>query len=167
MMESLAITGIPPETGLASRPEIQSEIVRQRFSLKACSRVRGRERWYVGGLKGNEPLAAAMSVALRGEPGVEEAAANPLTGRVLVRYLPDHIQAPVEMLIRRALALFPVIEREFALSVKSKPFLLLKRLLKAELGCSLLKLLFFGGISCPVIGIWWAAGMIVALRFSA
>jgi len=120
----------------------------------------------VSGLRGNKRLAAAVEVALKGESGVEEAAANPLTGRVLVRYSPDRTQASVEMLIRQALALDPMIEQELSRPVASKPFLLTKRLLAAELGCSLFKLLVFGGISCPA-GIWWAAGAVVAVRLAA
>ena len=151
---------------LASRPTIQPAIEGQGFSLKPCSRIRGRERWYVDGLKGNERLACAVEVALTGESGVEEAVANPMTGRVLVRYLPERVQASVEMLIRRALALDPMSEREFSRSMTFKPFLLPKRLLVAEAGCSLLKLLLLGGISCPVGGIWCAAGLIVAFRLA-
>ena len=151
---------------LAIRPTIQPAIEGQGFSLKPCSRIRGRERWYVDGLKGNERLACAVEVALTDESGVEEAVANPLTGRVLVRYSPDHVQAPVEMLIRRALALGPMLEPEFSLPLTSKPFLLPKRLLVAELGCSSLKFLLLGGISCPGGGILWAAGVILALGFA-
>jgi hypothetical protein len=92
--------------------------------------------------------------------------ANPLTGRVLVRYSPDHVQAPVEMLIRRALALGPMLEQEFSRPLTSKPFLLPKRLLVAELGCSSLKFLLLGGISCPGGGILCAVGVIVALGFA-
>jgi hypothetical protein len=164
--QSLALNEIPPQTGLASCPDMQVAIERQGFSLKPCSRIRGRERWHVAGLKGNERLAAAVEVTLKGESGVEEAVANPMTGRVLVRYLPEHVQASVEILIRRALALAPMIEQEFSRPVTSKPFLLPKRLLVAEAGCSLLKLLFLGGISCPAAGIWCAAGVIFALRFA-
>jgi hypothetical protein len=149
-----------------SCPDMQVAIERQGFSLKACSRIRGRERWHVAGIKGNQRLAAAVEVTLTGESGVEEAMANPMTGRVLVRYSPEHVQASVEILIRRALALAPMIEKEFSRPVTSKPFLLPKRLLVAEAGCSLLKLLLFGGMSCPVGGIWCAAGVIVALRFA-
>jgi hypothetical protein len=167
MTQSLPLSEVPPQTDLVSRPGRQATIERQGFSLKSCSRIRGRERWHVAGLKGNERLAAAVEVALKGESGVEEAVANPMTGRVLVRYLPEHVQASVEMLIRRALALDPMSEREFSRSMTSKPFLLPKRLLIAEAGCSLLKLLLLGGISCPVGGIWCAAGVIVAFRFAA
>src|SRR3982074_570444 len=124
--QSLAVTEIPPRTGLTSRPGMQTAIERQGFSLKPCSRIRGRERWHVGGLRGNKRLAAAVEVALRCESGVEEAAANPLTGRVLVRYSPDHIEASVEVLIRQALALDPLIGQELSRPVTSKPFLLPK-----------------------------------------
>jgi len=167
MTKSLAVTGIPLQVGLSSRPGMQTAIERQGFSLKPCSRIRGRERWHVAGLRGNKRLAAAVEVALRSESGVEEAAANPLTGRVLVRYSPDHMHASVETLIRQALALHPMIGQELSRPVTSKAFLLPKGLLAAELGCSLLKLLVLGGISCPVGGIWCVAGVIVTLRFAA
>jgi hypothetical protein len=166
MTQSPEVARIPPHTYLASRPGTQATIKCQEFSLTPCSRMCGRERWQVGGLRGNERLAAALEVALKGEPGVEEAVANPLTGRVLVRYSPDHVQASVESLIRRALALDPMMEGEFSRPVASKLFLLPTRLLAAELGCSLLKLLLLGGASGPVLGTLWAAGVIVALGFA-
>jgi len=160
------VTEILPQTSLTSRPAIQTSIERRGFSLRPCSRIRGRERWHVDGLKGNRRLSAAVEVALKGESGVEEAAVNPLTGRVLVRYLPDRIQVSVEMLIRQALALNPLIEQELSPPVTSKTFLLPKGLLAAELGCSLLKVLLLGGISCPAGGIWCVAGVIVTLRLA-
>jgi hypothetical protein len=120
----------------------------------------------VDGLTGNRRLAAAVELVLKGESGVLEAVANPLTGRVLVRYLPDQVKASVEVLVRRAITLAPIVESEVSRSVTSKPFLLSKRLLTAELGCSLFKLLFLGGVSCPVGGIWCAAGAIFAFVFA-
>lgn len=164
MTEDLAVTEIAPQTNLAFRPGMPTAIERQRFPLEPCSRIRGRERWHVAGLRGNSRLAARVEVALKGESGVEEAVANPMTGRVLVRYLPDHVQDSVEMLIRRALAIDPMIEPEFSRAVQSKLVLLPKRLLAAELGCSLLKILLLGGISCSFCVVWCAAGVIVALR---
>ncbi len=153
------LTVIPPMKGPAS-------LEGQASSLRPCSRIRGRERWYVSGLEGNERLARALEVALQGESGVEEALANPLTGRVLVHYLPDLMQGSVEMLIRRALALNTTIERAFSRPVTSRPFLLPKGLLVAELGCSSLKILVFGGISCPLVAISCAAAVYLALRFA-
>jgi hypothetical protein len=166
MTQSPEVVRIPPHTYLASRPGTQPTTERQESSLKLCSRIPGRERWHVGGLRGNDRLAAALEVALKGESGVEEAVANPLTGRVLVRYSPDHAQAPVEILIRRALALEPMLEREFSRPLTPKLFLLPTRLLAAELGCSLLKLLLLGGASGTGGGILWVAGVIVALGFA-
>jgi hypothetical protein len=159
------VTIIAPETHLVSRPATQTALNPQALVLNARSRVRGRERWDVGGLKGNKELAAAVVVALRAETGIEEATVNPLTGRVLVRYLPNKIEAPVEVLIRRALALFPGIQAMLSRPASAKPFLL-PQLLKAELGCSLLKLIVFGGVSCSFGQIWCAAGVIVALRLA-
>ena len=167
MTQSLVVTGIPPQTDLARHPGTQTTIERTGFSLKPCSRIRGRERWHVSGLQGNERLAAAVEVALKGKSGVEEAAANPLTGRVLVRYSADHIETSVETLIRQALALDPMIEQELSRPAASKPFLMAKRIFAAELGCSLLKLLVLRGVSCPVGGIWCVAGVIVTLRLAA
>jgi hypothetical protein len=166
MAQSLSVSGIPSRADLASSPVMQAAIGRCEFSLKPCSRIRGRERWHVGGLKGNRRLAAAVEVALRSELGVEQAAANPVTGRVLVSYSPDHIQAPVETLIRQALAVDTITEQQLSGPVISRPFLLPKRLLAAELGCSIFKLLLFGGISCPVGGIWCAAAVILTLRLA-
>jgi hypothetical protein len=160
----LTVTPIPPETDLVSRPATQTDLKPEDFALDACSRVRGRERWQVAGIKGNKKLAAAVGVALRAETGIEEAIANPLTGRVLVRYLPNKIEAPVEVLIRRALVLFPGMEPKFSRPASTKPFLL-PQLIKAELGCSLLKLLVFGGVSGSVGPIWGAAGVIIALSW--
>ena len=127
MTQSLVATATPPQTDLARRPAIQTTIEGQRFSLKPCSRIRGRERWHVSGLRGNERLAAAIEVTLKRESGVEEAAANPLTGRVLVRYSSDQIETSVETLIRQALAVDPMIEQELSRPAASKPFFLGRR----------------------------------------
>src|ERR1700758_4546625 len=157
---------IPSDADLASSSGMRSVIELQGFSLKLCSRIRGRERWHVRGLEGNKRLARAVEEELKGELGVEEAVANPLTGRVLVRYLPGRVQASVEVLIRRALAYAPTIELVVYRDAASKPFSLPKRVLTAELGCSFLKLLLFGGAACPIGGVWCAAGAIIALLFT-
>ena len=166
MTQCSAVIEIPPQTDLASRPGMQTPVERQGFSLKPRSRTRGRERWHVDGLKGNDRLAASVEAALKRESGVVEAVANPLTGRVLVCYLPDRIQASVETLIRRALALQPTIGQMFPRPAKFKPRWSLKRILAAELVCSLLTLLFLGGISSPAAGFLFEIGVIVALEFA-
>lgn len=163
MTQSAAVDGIPPQSlqAVSSGRQISNE--RQ---LKRCSGIRGRERWQVGGLTGNKRLAASLEMALKGESGVEEVVANPLTGRILVRYSHDHVQASVEVLIRRALALNHMMTPEISRPVVSKRYLLPVRLLAAELGCSLLKFLLLGGASAPIGGLLWTAGVIVSLGFA-
>jgi hypothetical protein len=160
MTQSIEVNGIPPQPlqVISSDSQISTE-----YQLSLCSGIRGRERWQLGGLKGNKLLAAALAMALKGEPGVEEAVANPLTGRILVRYSPDQVQASVETLIRRALALNLVMTPEALPPVASKSYLLPVPLLAAELGCSLLKMLLLGGATTPISGMLWAAGVIVVL----
>jgi hypothetical protein len=163
MMQIAAVDGIPPRSfqAVASDKQISAE-----DQLRRCSVIRGRERWQVSGLTGNKRLAASLEMALKGESGVEEVVANPLTGRILVRYSHDHVQASVEVLIRRALALNHMLAPEISRPMVSKRYLLPVRLLAAELGCSLLKFLFLGGASAPLGGLVFAAGVIVSLGFA-
>jgi hypothetical protein len=114
------------------------------------SRLPGRERWYVNLLENNPRLAAAVELVLRSEEGVAEARANPLTGRVLVRYRPDAISEPVERLLRRALKAGPMSPEEFAaLRPENSPGPFSKHLFTAEVACSLSDLVIFGGL-CPL-----------------
>jgi ATP-binding cassette, subfamily B, bacterial len=160
MTQDTALNGIPPQSLQAIPSGRQISIESQ---LRRRSGIRGRERWHVSGLKGNQRLAATLEMALRGESGVTEAVANPLTGCILVRY--SQVQASVEILIRSALTLKHPIESEVLQPVASKRYSLPARLLTAELGCSLLKFLLLGGASAPIRGIVWAAGIIVVLAF--
>jgi Heavy metal associated domain 2 len=162
MTQSATVNELPPQSLQAIPLDRRISVESQ---LRRCSGIRGRERWQVGGLKGNNRLAAALETALSGESGVKEVVANPLTGCVLVRYSHDHVQGSVEFLIRRALALKHRMEPEVSRPVASKRYLLPVRLLAAELGCSLLKLLLLRGASVPIGGILWAAGVIVVLAF--
>jgi hypothetical protein len=163
MTQDTALNGIPPQSLQAIPSGRQISIESQ---LRRCSGIRGRERWQVGGLKGNKRLAAALEMALSGESGVKEAVANPLTGCTLVRYSHDHVHASVEILIRRALALNHMMEPEILRPVASRSYVLPVRLFAAELGCSLFKLLLLKGASAPIGGILWAAGIIAVLGFA-
>jgi hypothetical protein len=114
------------------------------------SRTPERERWYVDLLEDNPRLAAAVELVLRSEEGIEEVRANPLTGRVLVRYRPDAIPESVETLLCRAVQAGPMSREEFAaLRPKQPGSSASKRLLTAEIVCSLSHLVIFGGL-CPL-----------------
>jgi hypothetical protein len=114
------------------------------------SRVPERDRWYVDLLEDNPRLAAAVELVLRSEEGIEEARANPLTGRVLVRYRPNVIPKSVEALLRRAVDGGPMTREEFAALRPERPVGSgSKQLLTAEIACCVPHLVLFGGI-CPL-----------------
>jgi hypothetical protein len=127
-----------------------------------CSQVRGRERWYVDALEDNPRLAAAVELVLRGEEGILDAHANPLTGRILVHYRPDLLSESIETLIQRALEFGPMSRTEFsAFRPKAPDVLPFRHLLAAEIGCSALKFILLGG-GCPLaLG---AAGLLLLVR---
>jgi hypothetical protein len=123
----------------------------RRPKLVLRSRIPGRERWFVDVLEGNPRLAAAVELVLRSEEGVDEARANPLTGRVLFRYRADSISESVETLLRRAVEAGPMSEAEFAALKPERPQggSFSKQLLTAEIACSLSHIVLFGGF-CPL-----------------
>lgn len=114
-----------------------------------CSRVRGRERWYIDALEDNPRLAATVELVLRSEEGIEHAVANPLTGRVLVHYRHEAFSGPVQDIILRAVAYAPMSEEEFAgLAREKSGGLSAGHFIAAEIGCSALKMLLLG-TACP------------------
>jgi len=114
------------------------------------SRVPGRERWYVDTLEDNPRLAAAVELVMRTEEGIEEVRANPLTGRVLVRFRPWSVSESIEALLTRAIEAGPMSREEFAaLRPTEAPRSISKELLTAEVACSLSHMLLFGGF-CPI-----------------
>ena len=133
-------------------------------AMVLCSQVPGRERWYVDALEDNPRLAAAVELVLMGEEGIQNAYANPLTGRVLVHYRPDLVSETIEALIYRALEFGPMSREEFS-SLRSKETvcddpgsLSFHHLLAAEIGCSAIKMLLLGGFCPLVLG---AAGLLL------
>jgi hypothetical protein len=137
----------------------------QRRRMKLCSRIRGRERWQVKLLENHPRLAAAVELVLQTEPGVLEARANPVTGRVLVLYDPATLTDPVESLLRRALESSPLSREEFRL-LRPKPRRVAshRRLLALEATCSLFHVVLMGGF-CP-LGLACAAALFLVERTS-
>ena len=117
-----------------------------------CSRVAGRERWYVDALEDNPRLAAAVEVVLKSEEGILDAHANPLTGRVLVRYQPDLPAESVAALIQRAIEFGPMSEAEFASfqSTKLPATRSFHHLLAAEAVCCAINMVVLGEF-CPFV----------------
>jgi ATP-binding cassette subfamily B protein len=114
------------------------------------SRISGRERWYVDALEDRPRLAAAVELVLRSEESIEEVRANPLTGRVLVRYRPDSVSESVETLLGRAIEAGPMSAEEFAALRSERPrSSFSKQLVTAEIACCLSHMVVFGGL-CPI-----------------
>lgn len=120
--------------------------------LVLCSQVPGRERWYVDALEDNPRLAAAVELVLRSETGILDARANPLTGRVMVRYRRDLPPASIEGLIRRAVDFGPMSKAEFTAfrSKKAPATRSFHHLLAAEIGCCAINMILFGEF-CPFV----------------
>jgi len=137
-----------PTAAEGERSSLRFTTARPKLVLR--SQVRGRERWYANALEDNPRLAAAVELVLRSDEGIDEVHANPLTGRVLVRYRPSAISAPVETLIRRAIEGGPMSREEFAVRRSGQPQgSFSKQLLTTEIFCSLSHMLLFGGF-CPL-----------------
>ena len=117
-----------------------------------CSRIPGRERWYVDVLEDNPRLAATVEVVLGSEEGILNARANPLTGRVVVRYQPGLPSESIEALIHRAVKFGPMSEAEFSSfrSKKTPATLSFRHLLVAEIGCCAINLILLGEL-CPFV----------------
>ena len=103
-------------------------------------------------LEDNPRLAATVEAVLKSEEGILDARANPLTGRVLVRYQPGLFSESTEILIRRALTFGPMSEAEFAtFQSKTVPARLsFRHLLAAEIACSTINMIILGEF-CPFV----------------
>lgn len=116
---------------------------------------------------GNPRAAASIETLLQGEGGVHRVFANPVTGRVLVEYVPGELKDSVEILLHRALEFGPMSGAEFDTIGKPQASAMpaLGMIASAELGCLLLKLLFFG-VGCPGLGAAAALAGLAAVSFS-
>jgi hypothetical protein len=126
------------------------ETVDCRLEMSPRSRVPGRERWDIPALRDNPALAGSLELVLCGEAGVLEARASAVTGRLLLRFEPGRISAPVEQLIGAALSFGPLNSLEMRMG-NGKPVRrnALRSFLVIELGCVLLKSALFAGRCVP------------------
>jgi cation-transporting P-type ATPase C len=125
-------------------------------NISILSNVPGRQRWSVPAIDSKPLLAAALEVALRKEPTVLSVKANPLTGRVLVKWLPTQEAPPIKALILAALATGPVstaVYKKLHPAPEGKARKLIGKLI---LGGIKLTLVFFSRV------IWGAAGPLAA-----
>jgi ATP-binding cassette subfamily B protein len=118
-------------------------------AMSVRSRVPGRERWNIPVLRNNPALCEAVGLVLRGESGVLECQASPVSGRLLLRFEPGRITAPVDQMIRSALSFGPLNSREMRMNGAKAGRNALRSLFVAELGCVLLKSALLAGGCVP------------------
>jgi manganese/zinc-transporting P-type ATPase C len=76
--------------------------------LILLSNVPGRQRWSLPAINSKPRLAAAVELALRKESGALLVKANPLTGRILLKWHPSQKPPEIHSIICRALARGPM-----------------------------------------------------------
>jgi hypothetical protein len=111
--------------------------------------VDGRDRWHINALENSPRLAAAVELVLRTEAGITEVRANPLTGRLLVRYAPELLTESVETLLERALSFGPMSREEFSVLPRQSTSFPAGSVVAAELSCSVFQMIVLGGV-CPL-----------------
>jgi manganese/zinc-transporting P-type ATPase C len=78
--------------------------------MTLLSDVPGRQRWRVPAIESRPRLAAAVEIALRRQAGAALVKANPVTGRILVKWRSSQPAPRVRSIIRKALADAPLTE---------------------------------------------------------
>ena len=130
---------------------MQAAIARS-TKISILSNVPGRQRWSVPAIDSRPRLAAAVEVVLRKQPAVLLVKANPLTGRVLVKWLPSQQAPAIESLILGALDAGPVSTAVYQ-KLRPAPDGKVRKLVnKLILGGVKLTLVFFSRV------LWGAAG---------
>jgi cation-transporting P-type ATPase C len=120
-------------------------------NLTLLSAVPGRERWKVPAIESRPRLAAALEIALRKECGAAVVKANPVTGRVLVKWHPSQKPPKVRSIVSAALDRGPLSETAYR-KLRGTPDRKLRNLARK---------LVLGGIKLTLIlfsRLIWAAG---------
>ena len=130
--------------------------VARKSNLSILSNVPGRQRWRVPSIDSKPRLAAALEVALRKQPAILLVKANPLTGSVLVKWLPSQPAPAIEVLILAALESGPVSPAVYR-KLRPEPDGKVRKLInKLILGGVKLTLVLFSRM------VWGAAGPLAA-----
>jgi cation-transporting P-type ATPase C len=90
-----------------------STAVAQIAQMDLLSDIPGRQRWRVPRIDSRPRLAAAVEIALRKESGVLFVKANPLTGRILIKWDPSQRRPAIKWIISKALETGPLSESAY------------------------------------------------------
>jgi cation-transporting P-type ATPase C len=134
--------------------------------IELLSEYPGRQRWRVRGIESSPRLAMAVEIALRKDPRFVAVKANPITGRVLVKWHPYCAPGSVRSVISSALAEGPVSETALRKS-PSKPDGKIRKLIgKLILGGIKLSIILVSRLVWGVASASPLGGVIVVLSVS-
>jgi manganese/zinc-transporting P-type ATPase C len=120
--------------------------------MDLLSDIPGRQRWRVPRIDSKPRLAAAVEIALRRETGVLFVKANPLTGRILIKWDPSQRRPGIKSIIAKALETGPVSESAYV-KLRPAPDRKLRKLIgKLVLGGIKLSLVLFSRMAWGAVG---------------
>ncbi len=145
---------------------MQTEVACFDSELTVVSEVPGRQRWEVPAIESNPRLAAAVEIALRKESGVLLVKANPVTGRILIKWHPSQPPPEIRSIVCKALNKGPLSESAYR-KVRGAPDRKVRRLIqRLVLGGIKLSLILFSRVIWGGVAAGPLAGPVMVLSVS-
>jgi cation-transporting P-type ATPase C len=134
--------------------------------MDLLSDIPGRQRWRVPAIDSRPRLAAAVEIALRKQSGALLVKANPLTGRILIKWHPTQKPPEIKSIVYRALKTGPLSENAYR-KLRGAPDRQVRRLIhKLVLGGVKLSLILFSRVVWGAVGAGPLAGPILVISVS-
>jgi len=134
--------------------------------MDLLSDIPGRQRWRVPAIDSRPRLAAAVEIALRKQSGVLLVKANPLTGRILIKWHPSQKAPEIKSIVCKVLKTGPLSENAYR-KLRGGPDHQLRRLVhKLVLGGVKLSLILFSRVAWGAVSAGPLAGPILVISVS-
>src|ERR1700737_2356864 len=134
--------------------------------MDLLSDIPGRQRWRVPAIDSRPRLAAAVEIALRKQSGALLVKANPLTGRILIKWHPSQRPPEIKSIVCRALKTGPLSENSYR-KLRGAPDRQLRKLIhKLVLGGVKLSLILFSRVAWGTVSAGPLAGPILVMSVS-
>lgn len=134
--------------------------------VSLLSNVPGRQRWRVPAIESKPRLAMALEIALRKQSGALLVKANPLTGRILIKWHPSQRAPEIRSIVALALEKGPVSLTVYQKSHVAPDGKVRKLIRKLVLGGIKLSLIFVSRLVWGAVGAGPLAGPILVLSIS-
>ena len=120
--------------------------------MDLLSNIAGRQRWRVPAIESRPRLAAAVEIALRKRSGALSVKANPITGKILIKWHPSQRPPEIKSIICKALETGPLSETAYR-KLRGAPDRHLRKLVhKLVLGGIKLSLILFSRLAWGGVG---------------